>query len=153
MNPHFLNKRLAHQLGFAGLLPFLLLMLGIWFADPSWLNDFLRGQKAYAMVILSFLGGIHWGAAMLCSTLSLNDTKRALLWSVTPSLIAWGATLSGGFGMAVLMAGFIAALEIDKRMFNRYGMPEWLIRLRRKLTVAVVIMLAATVIGANLRGA
>ena len=45
------------------------------------------------------------------------------------------------------------ALEIDKRMFSRYGMPEWLIRLRGRLTVAVVIMLAATVIGANLRGA
>jgi len=102
---------------------------------------------------LSFLGGIHWGAAMLCSTLSLNDTKKALMWGVTPSLIAWGATLSGGFGMAVLMAGFITALEVDKRMFSRYGMPEWLIRLRSRLTVAVVITLAATVVGANLRGA
>ncbi len=153
MNPHFLNKRLAHQLGFAGLLPFFLLMLGTWLADPSWLGDFLRGQKAYAMVILSFLGGIHWGAAMLCNALSLNDTKKALLWSVTPSLIAWGATLSGGFGMAVLMAGFIAALEIDQRMFSSNGMPVWLIRLRGRLPVAVVILLAATVIGANLRGA
>lgn len=153
MNPHFLNKRLAHQLGFAGLLPFLLLMLGTWFADASWLGDFLRGQKAYAMVILSFLGGIHWGAAMSCSTLSLNDTKKAFVWSVAPSLIAWAATLSGGFGMAVLMAGFVAALEVDKRMYGRYGMPEWMIRLRSRLTVAVVIMLAATVIGANLRGA
>lgn len=152
MNQHFLNKRLAHQLGFAGLLPFLLLTLGVWFADIALLGDFMRGQKAYAMVILSFLGGIHWGAAMLSSSLSLTDTKKALLWSVTPSLIAWGATLSGGFGMAVLMAGFIAALEVDKRMFGRYGMPAWLILLRGRLTVAVVMMLAATVIGANLRG-
>lgn len=152
MNQHFLNKRLAHQLGFAGLLPFLFLTLGVWFADIAWLGDFLRGQKAYAMVILSFLGGIHWGAAMLSSGLSLTDTKKALLWSVTPSLIAWGATLSGEFGMAVLMAGFIAALEVDKRLFARYGMPAWLIRLRGRLTVAVVVMLAATVIGANLRG-
>jgi len=58
MNPHFLNKRLSHQLGFAGLLPFFLLMLGVWLADVSWLGDFLRGQKAYAMVILSFLDKI-----------------------------------------------------------------------------------------------
>lgn len=152
MNPHFLNKRLAHQLGFAGLLPFLMLMLGVWFADVSWLGDFLLGQKAYAMVILSFLGGIHWGAAMLCSTLSLNDTKKALVWSVTPSLIAWSATLSDEFGMAVLIGGFIVALEVDKRMFSRYGMPDWLIRLRTRLTVAVVMLLAATVVGANLRG-
>jgi hypothetical protein len=152
MNPHFLNKRLSHLLGFAGLIPFFLMMAGTWLADPSWLNDFVRGQLAYGIVILSFLGGVHWGAAMMCSDLSLADTKLALLWGVTPSLIAWSATLFGGFGFAVLMAGFIAALQVDKQLFARYGMPPWLMGLRWRLTVAVVLMLAATVIGANVRG-
>lgn len=152
MNPHFLNKRLSHLLGFAGLIPFFLMTAGTWLADPSWLNDFVRGQLAYGIVILSFLGGVHWGAAMMCSDLSLADTKLALLWGVTPSLIAWSATLFGGFGFAVLMAGFIAALQVDKQLFARYGMPPWLMGLRWRLTVAVVLMLAATVIGANVRG-
>ena len=152
MNPHFQNKRLAHALGYAGLLPFFLLMLGVWFADSSWLNDFVRGQLAYGIVILSFLGGIHWGTAMTNASLSLLDTKKALVWGVTPSLIAWSATLFGGLGFAVLMAGFAAAFVVDKRMFVRYGMPEWLIPLRGRLTVAVVVMLMATVVGANLRG-
>ena len=152
MNPHFLNKRLSHLLGFAGLIPFFLMMAGTWLADPSWLNDFVRGQLAYGIVILSFLGGVHWGAAMMCSDLSLADTKLALLWGVTPSLIAWSATLFGGFGFAVLMAGFIAAPQVDKQLFARYGMPPWLMGLRWRLTVAVVLMLAATVIGANVRG-
>lgn len=152
MNPHFLNKRLSHLLGFAGLIPFFLMMAGTWLADPSWLNDFVRGQLAYGIVILSFLGGVHWGAAMMCSDLSLADTKLALLWGVTPSLIAWSATLFGGFGFAVLMAGFIAALQVDKQLFARYRMPPWLMGLRWRLTVAVVLMLAATVIGANVRG-
>ena len=152
MNPHFLNNRLSHLLGFAGLIPFFLMMAGTWLADPSWLNDFVRGQLAYGIVILSFLGGVHWGAAMMCSDLSLADTKLALLWGVTPSLIAWSATLFGGFGFAVLMAGFIAALQVDKQLFARYGMPPWLMGLRWRLMVAVVLMLAATVIGANVRG-
>ena len=153
MNPHFQNKKLSHALGYAGLLPFFLLMLGVWFADPSWLSDFLRGQLAYGIVILSFLGGLHWGAAMLAEALSLIDTKKALVWGVTPSLIAWGATFFRGFGFAVLMAGFVTAFWADKRLFPRYGMPPWLISLRGRLTVAVVLMLAATVVGANLRGA
>lgn len=152
MNPHFLNKRLSHQLAYAGLIPFFLMMLGAWLADPAWMDDFIRGQLAYGIVILSFLGGVHWGAAMLCQELSLTDTKKALLWGVTPSIIAWSATLFGGFGFAVLMAGFIAAWQVDKRLFARYGMPIWLVPLRLRLTVAVVLMLAATVIGANLRG-
>jgi hypothetical protein len=152
MNPHFLNKRLSHLLGFAGLIPFFLMMLGVWLADAAWLHDFIRGQLAYGIVILSFLGGLHWGAAMLSKELSLPDTKKALLWGVTPSLIAWSATLCGGFGFAVLMAGFIAAWQADKRLFPCYEMPSWLLALRLRLTVAVVLMLAATVIGANLRG-
>jgi hypothetical protein len=152
MNPHFLNKRLAHQLAYAGLIPFFLMMLGAWLVDPVWLDGFVHGQLAYAIVILSFLGGLHWGAAMLCSELSLADTKKALLWGVTPAIIAWSATLFGGFAFAVLMAGFIAAWQADKRLFARYGMPVWLLPLRLRLTVAVVLMLAATVIGANMRG-
>ena len=107
MNPHFLNKRLSHQLGYAGLLPFVFMLFGVWFADASWLQDFVKGQLAYGIVILSFLGGVHWGAGMLSSELSAVDTKKALMWGVTPSLIAWSATLFGGFGFAVLMAGFV----------------------------------------------
>ncbi len=152
MNPHFLNKRLSHQLGFAGLIPFALMLLGVWLTDPSWLGVFVRAQLAYGIVILSFLGGIHWGAAMLCAELSVADTKQALLWSVTPSLIAWSATLFGGYGFAVLIAGFIAAWRMDLRLFDRYGMPPWLGSLRTKLTVTVVLMLSATVLGTHLRG-
>ncbi len=146
------NKRFAHQLGYAGVIPFLLMMLGVWFADASWLDDFVKGQLAYAIVILSFLGGIHWGAVMLCPTLPEADAKKALAWGVTPSLIAWSSTLFGGFGFALLMAGFIAAFNVDRQMYPAYGLPDWMVILRKKLTIVVVLTLIATVIGANLRG-
>jgi hypothetical protein len=152
MNSANLNKRLSHQLGFAGLIPFLLMMLGVWFADVSWLGDFVKGQLAYGIVILSFLGGIHWGVALLSGSLADADIKKALTWGVTPSLIAWSATLFGGFGFAVLMAGFITALQVDKQMYPVYGIPDWMLSLRKKLTVVVVLSLMLTVIGANLRG-
>ena len=152
MNPENLNKRLSHQLGFAGLIPFLLMVLGVWFADVSWLGDFVKGQLAYGIVILSFLGGIHWGVALLSGSLADAELKKALLWGVTPSLIAWSAPLFGGFGFAMLMAGFIAALQVDKQMYPIYGMPEWMIVLRKRLTIVVVLSLILTVIGTNLRG-
>lgn len=152
MNTTDIDKRFAVQLGYAGLLPFLLMMLGVWFADVSWMDDFVKGQLAYAIVILSFLGGLHWGAALLRPELAETDKKKALAWGVTPSLIAWSSTLFGGFGFAVLMAGFIAALQVDRQLYPLYGMPEWMLVLRKKLTIVVVLTLIATVIGANLRG-
>jgi hypothetical protein len=146
------NKRLILQLGYAGLIPFFLMMLGVWSADPTWIGDFVKGQLAYAMVILSFLGGVHWGAVLLSSELPEDIVRKGLLWGVTPSLIAWCATLFSGFGFAVMMAGFIAALQVDKQLYAAYGLPEWMLQLRKRLTTVVVITLLLTVIGANLRG-
>ncbi|TFV94910.1 DUF3429 domain-containing protein [Oxalobacteraceae bacterium OM1] len=147
-----LNKRLAHLLGYGGLLPFLLLMLACWVVAPDWLGAFIKGQLAYGIAILSFLGGIHWSAVLLTQELSPEQSKRALVWSVTPALIAWFATMTGGFGFAVLMAGFFGAYQIDKRVYPWYRLPAWLIELRLRLTSVVIATLALTVIAANIRG-
>ena len=152
MQPESLNKRLVLQLGYAGLIPFFLMTLGVWTADAKWIGDFVKGQLAYAMVILSFLGGVHWGVALLSNTLPEEISRRALTWGVTPSLIAWCATLFSGFGFAVMMAGFIAALQVDKQLYPAYGMPDWMVPMRKRLTTVVVLMLLLTVIGANFRG-
>lgn len=152
MNTHFLSKRLAHQLGFAGLIPFVALCLASWLVHPDWLDVFIKSQLAYSILILSFLGGVHWGATMVAGTLSVQQTKRALLWSVMPSLIAWLATMIGGFGFALLIAAFAGAYQVDKRLYAWYGLPQWFIGLRFYLTCVVVAALILTVVAANVRG-
>lgn len=152
MNPHFLNKRFVYVLGFAGLIPFVMLALACWIVHPDWLGSFIKGQLAYAVSVLSFLGGIHWGAAMALRELTVEQTRKALAWSVAPALIAWFATMMSGFGFAVLMAGFVATYQVDKRLFAWYRLPDWFLHLRLYLTCAVVASLALTVIAANARG-
>lgn len=152
MNHHFFNKRLAHLLGVLGLVPFALLALACWLVHPDWLGTFIKAQLAYAILILAFLGGVHWGAAMMAPELSVEQIKRALAWSMVPVLAAWTATMVGGFGFAVLIVGFVAAYQVDKRLYPWYRMPEWCIRLRFVLTCIVVAALALTVIAANIRG-
>lgn len=152
MNTNFFNKRLAHSLGFAGLVPFVLSSLGCWLVHPSWLGTLIKGQLAYGISILSFLGGIHWGAALTCDQLSIGQTKRALIWGVTPSLIALlAAKAILGLGFAVLTIGFLAAYQVDKRLYHWYRIPQWFITLRLKLTCVVVTALVVTFIAANVR--
>lgn len=148
----FLCKRLAHLLGFGGLIPFVLMMLACWVVQPDWLGSFIKGQLAYGIAVLSFLGGIHWGAALTFGELSAEQVKRVLIWSVIPPLLAWFATMAGGFGFAVLMIGFAAAYQADKRIFAWYRIPAWFIELRLRLTAVVIVALALTVIAANVRG-
>lgn len=152
MNAHFLNKRLAYFLGIAGLIPFVVLMLGCLLVHPAWLNDFLAGQRAYGIAILSFLGGVHWGSAMMATGLSLSQTRKAMLWGITPPLVAWFSVMTDGFGFAVLIAGFIAAYLVDRRLYGWYQMPPWFIKLRMVLTAIVVLSLAFTIVIANARG-
>ena len=152
MNTHFLNKRIAHRLGFAGLAPFFVLSLSCWMVHPDWLASFIQGELAYGIAILSFLGGIHWGAALMSSGLTEEQSKKALLWSVVPALIAWFSTMVGGASLAVLILGFIASYQVDKRLFVWYGLPAWFIRLRFILTCIVVAALALTIMAANIRG-
>ncbi len=81
---------LALWLGYAGLLPFIGLMLGLWFA-PERLDAFLmRALLSYSAVILSFMGAIHWALAMHAE----GDTaRRHMTFSVLPALIGWGLSL------------------------------------------------------------
>ena len=152
MNKHFLNKRLAHQIGVAGLVPFCLLALACWLVDPGAQREVVKCQVSYAAITLSFLGGIHWGATMVSADLTARQSKRALWWSMMPALIAFLSTLMFNYRLISIAAGFVVAYQVDKRLYQWYKLPDWFIRLRLILTCAVVAILLLTLLGVNLRG-
>jgi len=151
MNHQFLSKRLAHQLGIIGLVPFVFLSMACWIAHPDWLEGFIYAQSAYGVAILSFLGGIHWGVVMTSPSLTALQVRRALIWGVVPSMIACASKLHFGLGFFVLMFGFVAAYQVDKRLYITYQIPDWFLVLRRRLTIVVVLALAATLLAVNVR--
>ncbi len=151
MNHQFLSKRLAHQLGIVGLVPFVFLSLACWIAHPEWMEGFVYAQSAYGIAILSFLGGIHWGVALTSPGLTALQIRRALIWGVVPSMIACASKLHFGLGFFVLMFGFIVAYQIDKKLYVTYHIPDWFLVLRRRLTIVVVLALAVTLLAVNVR--
>ena len=151
MNRQFLSKRLAHQLGMIGLVPFVFLSLACWVAHPEWLEAFVYAQSAYGIAILSFLGGIHWGVVLTSPELSALQIRRSLIWGIVPSMIACASKLHFGLGFFVLMFGFVAAYQIDKRLYLSYQIPDWFLVLRRRLTIVVVLALALTLLAVNVR--
>ena len=152
MNKHFAARRVAHLLGYGGLIPFIALSIGCALVHPDMLPVLVGGQLSYAVAILSFLGGVHWGATVLCAELSSQRTKLALLWGVTPSLVAvFSAQLLLGIGFAFMTAAFVAAYLVDKRLYAWYAMPDWFLTLRFRLTCVVVASLLLTFVAVNLR--
>lgn len=148
-----LDQQLANRLGFFGLVPFVFLTLACWIVHPDWLGYFIKGQLSYGIAILSFLGGLHWGLALLSGPRPAGEIKQSLLWGVTPSIIAWCSMtmISMGIGFLVQIIGFVVAYQVDKRLYARYELPAWFLVLRLRLTRVVVSALALTFIAANLR--
>ena len=106
--------------------------------DAIWAID---ATIAYGAVILSFIGGVHWGFAA-----SPGGRGGAVAYglSVLPSLIGWGCVLLPlVIAVPVLMVVFLAVLTLDRRAAVLGTAPPWWMRLRLPVTAAVVACLAA----------
>lgn len=124
-------QQTAIRLAWAGLAPFILsAALGvIGFYQAIALQSFL----VYSAVILSFLGGTHWGLAMRDG---FDKPQGRLIICMAPSLIAW---------LAVAFTPTLVALVI-LAMFHmiwmRYDIQavtdDWYVKMRRPITFVVV---------------
>lgn len=146
-----LDQQLANRLGFSGLIPFVLLTLACWIVHPDWLGYFIRGQLSYGIAILSFLGGLHWGVALMLQDRAAGEIRQTLIWGVIPALFAWFSMINMAVGFLVQIVGFVLAYQVDKRLYLRYALPAWFLVLRFRLTCVVVSALALTFLAANLR--
>jgi hypothetical protein len=125
----------AAILGYSGVIPFAAAAVLAVFGDPNLRQLALDGFLIYAAVILSFLGGIRWGAASSYG----QDPGRGLVFSVLPSLWAafflwWFPAVTATWG---LMMGFIIMGVADK-LYPGANVAVWMASLRMRLTLAVV---------------
>jgi Protein of unknown function (DUF3429) len=122
---------MALRLGYAGLLPFVLGAALIWIVRADALPYVSASLAAYAAVIVSFLGGIHWGFAFRRS----EPPQSLFVWGVVPSLVAWVAVVMPPYAGLVLQgAMLIACYVVDRRVYPAEGAAAWL-TLRFRLTV------------------
>jgi Protein of unknown function (DUF3429) len=115
----------ARQLGYAGLIPFVALAVAVWLVQPQGSRS-MAGPAllAYAVTIVSFLGGIHWGLVMRQTD---AQPLSALAWGVVPSLIGWLAILLNvAMGLLLITALLWVCLMVDWKLYARYQLQAWL---------------------------
>ncbi len=142
-------ERTGRILGLAGLFPFVL--LAVWLASIApghiWYGGTILLLRAYAAIVLSFLGGISWGTAMARPA---GDGGGALVLAVLPPIIAWLSFVAAvPYVFAVLAVAFAAQGASDAFAVHAGRAPAWFGRLRIMLTLVVVgtliVAFAATV--------
>jgi hypothetical protein len=138
----------AAWLGGLGALPFIGLSGAAPFLDGAPRIFFVQALVAYGALILSFLGGVHWGLAIVSeSKADRQELRTRLIVSVIPSLAAWVALLfPEKTGLLILAAAIAAMLWVDIRATRGGNAPPWYPKLRIPLTCVVV---AALLFGAS----
>lgn len=122
----------ARLLGYLGIVPFavIALLMGTdWYSRLS----LSSAMQAYAAIVLTFVGAIHWGRAM-----GSNDVQLQT-YSVLPSLVGWfGTLLPSQQGLPLVALAFLLALLIDWQLYSTHA---WFRRLRLQLTTTVSLLL------------
>jgi hypothetical protein len=149
----------AQALGYAGLIPFVGIALAALLVPVAYRELAAVALLTYAAVIVSFLGGIHWGMVMVGNTAHGNTVNgrtgepytaptKQLAWGVTPSLLGWAALLCPAhWGLIISAASLVVAYLVDARTYPQAGAQGWLPMRLALTTVATVscLMTAGTV--------
>lgn len=131
--------------GLAGVIPFAALAGLYLVGDKTTGAEAARALLVYAATILSFLGGVRWGAEI-----ARAPTPRigVVVASVVPALIAW-ALVAGPLDLPVQLGGLLAAF-IGVWLWDARSqtLPQWYRRLRVALTLGAGLSLLAALVGA-----
>lgn len=134
--------RPALLLGWLGVLPFAASCLGVVAGSARTAELASQVLVVYATVIVSFMGGVQWGLAMIAPDGGSATLPRRLAISTLPALAAFVmAALPVQSAMLGLAAVFCALLAYDAVTVRAGVAPRWYLALRVQLTAAVVLCL------------
>lgn len=133
-------------LGYGGLIPFI--GLGILSnVEPQHAMMYRGALLLYGAVILSFVGAVHWGIALVDPRLSDRARNAAYLFSVIPALIGWITYIFAPVSaVLVLVLGFILQYWFDLKSAQTIQWPGWYLPLRLRLTVVASVFLMVGVL-------
>lgn len=125
----------AHKLGLAGLAPFVLGALLSLIVREDAHPYVVLALSAYAALVLSFLGGIHWGLGMKAGV----PSPLPFAWGVVPTLVAWIAVVMPPYaGLVIQGLMLIICYLVDRKVYPAQGLSHWL-TLRFRLTVVATL--------------
>jgi len=141
----------AFWLGWLGVIPFALCSLVSVFSNGALNASGVTALLTYGAIILSFLGGIHWGLAIHTDQSGKPNMLQRLVISVIPALLAWvSLMLAPAPGCVLLSCAFIAMLFVDVYASRAGLAPAWYARLRVPLSSAAAASLLVAAFFENL---
>ncbi len=133
-------QRRARLLGYAGVVPFVVLSLWLYgiAEDHPWHTITIALLVAYSAIVLYLLVGIRWVIAMH----KREDCSLALEQILVPAIVGWLAPfVLQPYCFAILAVAYAAQGAWDSLSTGNGTLPEWYGRMRMRLTVVAVATL------------
>lgn len=136
----------ANLIGYGGLLPFIGLSVFYSTIDNAQKADFvLSALLAYAAIILSFVGAIHWGRSLTEPHMVRSNLLQII--SIIPTLMAWAALLvPHQIGLIILILGFVLIYLFDRLQYKNLF---WMQKIRFHLSMGVIFTLLVSLLAAQ----
>lgn len=129
------SLRTATGLGYLAVVPFVAGAVLTWLVAVDAKPLAAQALSAYAAVVISFIGAIHWGVAFTRP----SPATRTLVWGVIPSLVACAAVLMAPKpALLVHAAMLVGCFVVDRVLYRHEGIARWL-PLRLKLTAFATV--------------
>lgn len=131
-----------------GLAPFILCGLAALGPNAGTADPWLQALIGYAAVVLSFVGGVHWGLVLREPEPPLKNARIGL--AIVPLLLGWAALVAAvvvayWLALLVLIAGYILAIAVEHQGSQRGLLPGRYLWLRWTFTIVAVAMLTTVV--------
>ncbi len=139
------NQKLVWIIVIIGALPVIILTVTIvLFGGHSSISaSLIDAYKVYSAIVLSFLGGIHWGIVLGAE--NERPASKPLIMSLSAPLIGWSAVfIAEPLCFALLIVGFAGQGAWDNFSAHNGNLPLWFSKIRLTLTLVVILLLAIT---------
>jgi hypothetical protein len=138
-------KPTIHFMSWCAILPFIAFTLLIWFPVTSLELDVLNILRLYSAVIISFIAGSVWSAALLIQigkeTLVFNR-KNLMLGASFVAVLSWLVLfIDAKAGVVFYAFLFLVFWQIELKTNLARIYPQWFWTLRTKQTMAIALCL------------
>jgi len=138
------QKQMAMALTVAGAVPFLVLAVLVYLGQPlplplqSQLSSPALILHSYAVIIASFVAGLHWGIHFCKRT-----GDNIYLYSSAIALLLWVSMVFAGStaGFALVLLGFLLLWMVEYRLSLQRVTTAWFWQLRSGVTAVVSVCL------------
>lgn len=130
---------MIHAVAYGSLIIPVLLAAALWLKDPRWHDFLLTALLTHMALVVTFLGGVHWGIAMRYMATDARLPAFHFLWGPVPGYAAWFLLMAGPqvalIGMMVLT---VWTYWVDHRTWPGSGLGPWM-PLRRTFTLGTLV--------------